>query len=85
MREYLVCFVDFVVVAVVAILFSVCVYFVVVAVVAILFICLSVLLWSVDLFFFFACFELIVSLLVSVAAGCGRGPAPGCGAARGCV
>ena len=52
MREYLVCFVDFVVV-VVAILFSVCVYFVVIAVVAILFICLSVSLWSVDLFFFF--------------------------------
>ena len=51
-REYLVCFVDFVVVVVVAILFSVCVYFVVIAVVAILFICLSVSLWSVDLFFF---------------------------------
>ena len=61
MREYLVCFVDFVVVAVVAILFSVCVYFVVVAVVAILFICLSVLLWSVDLFFFFFFFLLALS------------------------
>ena len=57
-------------------------YFVVIAVVAILFVCRVV---SRPFFFFFACFELIVSLLVSVAAGCGRGPAPGCGAARGCV